>query len=101
MKKIFVVLFCMFFAISMVSAQDAKAKDKKVTKKFYVENMDCENCVKKIEKNIAFEKGVTDMKCDLKTKVVELTYRTDKTTDEKLLAAFEKIDKKAVILKEK
>ena len=100
MKKIFVVLFCMFFAISMVSAQDAKEKNKKVTKKFYVENMDCENCVKKIEKNIAFEKGVTDMKCDLKTKVVEVTYRTDKTTDEKLLAAFEKIDKKAVILKE-
>ena len=100
MKKILVVLFCAFFAASMASAQDSKAKNKKQTKKFFVESMDCDNCVKKIEKNISFEKGVTDLKCDLKTKIVEVTYRSDKTTDEKLLAAFEKIDKKAVVLKD-
>ena len=100
MKKILVALFCILFAISMASAQGTKKKNTKTTTKFFVENMDCANCVKKIEKNISYEKGVTDLKCDLKTKTVVVTYRTDKTTIEKLLTAFEKIEKKAIILKD-
>ena len=100
MKKILVVLFCAFFAVSMASAQDSKKKSNKVTTKFFVETIHCENCVKNIEKNIAFEKGVMDIKCDLKTKIVEVTFRSDKTSNEKLLAAFEKIKKPAKILKD-
>ena len=100
MKKILVVLFCMFFAVSMTSAQGTKKKDNKETKKFLVESIHCENCIKNIEKNIAFEKGVTDLKCDLNTKVVEVTYRSDKTNAEKLIAAFDKINRKAVVLKD-
>ena len=100
MKKIFVVLFCSFFAVSIASAQATKKKDNKVTTKFFVESIHCENCIKSIEKNIAFEKGVTDMKCNLDAKTVEVTYRSDKTTDKKLIAAFEKINRKAVALKD-
>jgi len=62
--------------------------------------MNCDNCVKKIEKNIAFEKGVTDLKCDLETKTAEVTYNTDKTSEEKLVKAFEKINYKATAIKE-
>ena len=101
MKKILVVLFCTFFAVSIASAQDSKKKSNKATTKFLVESISCENCIKSIEKNIAFEKGVTDMKCDLETKTVEVTYRSDKTSDEKLIAAFKKINREAVIMKEK
>ena len=100
MKKILVVLFCVFFAVSIASAQETKKKDNKVTTKFFVESIHCENCIKSIEKNIAFEKGVTDMKCDLDTKTVDVTYRSDKTTVEKLIAAFDKINRKAVVLKD-
>ena len=100
MKKILVVLFCTFFAVSIASAQETKKKDNKVTTKFFVESIHCENCIKNIEKNIAFEKGVTDLKCDLDTKTVEVTYRSDKTTDEKLIAAFDKINRKARVLKD-
>ena len=99
MKKILVVLFCTFFAVSIASAQETKKKDNKVTTKFFVESIHCENCIKSIEKSIAFEKGVTDMKCDLDTKTVEVTYRSDKTSDEKLIAAFKKIKREAVALK--
>jgi Copper chaperone len=98
MKKILVTLVCALFAISMTSAQEAKKKSNKTTTTFFVESMDCNNCVKKIEKNIAFEKGVTDLKCNLETRTVEVTYRSDKTTEKKLIAAFDKIDKKAVVL---
>jgi Copper chaperone len=100
MKKILVVMCCMLFAIAMVSAQDSKKKDKKQTTKFLVESISCDNCIKSIEKNIAFEKGVTDIKCELKTKTVEVTYNTDKSSDEKLIAAFKKINRDAVVVKD-
>jgi Cu2+-exporting ATPase len=65
-----------------------------------VGNIHCENCIKTIEKNISFEKGVTDMKCDLDTKTVKITYRKDKTDTAKLILAFEKIDYNAVVAPE-
>ena len=100
MKKFLVIMCCMIFAISTASAQEKQKKSKNQTTTFLVEGMHCENCVKSIEKNIAFEKGVTDLKCDLKTKTVKVTYNSDKTTEEKLITAFEKINKKAVVQKE-
>jgi len=48
-------------------------------------------------KNIAFEKGVKDLVCDLKTKTVTVTYDTRKTDLETLLKAFEKIGKPATV----
>ena len=100
MKRILTVMICAIFTLSLVSAQDMQKKDAKVTTKFLVTNMDCENCVKKVEKQIAFERGVTDLKCDLKTKSIEVTYRTDRTSDEKLIAALKKIDMQAEVIKE-
>jgi len=92
-------MLCAMFTFAIASAKDGK-KDKTATTKFKVENMSCENCIKKIEKNIAFEKGVTDLKCDLSTKTAEVTYKTDKTSDEKLVKAFEKINYKVTVVKE-
>ena len=60
------------------------------------EAMDCDHCIKKIEKNIAFEKGVTDLKCDLSTRTAIVTYKTDKTSKTRLAAAFKKIGMEAV-----
>lgn len=100
MKRILIAMFCVMFTLTSTSAQESKKKSKKETTTFLIENMHCENCVKKIEKNIAFEKGVTDLKCDLDSHIVKITFRPDKTTDEKLIAAFEKIDMNAKILKD-
>ena len=99
MKRILTILVCALFTLSMATAQEGKKKSNVVKTTFLIENMECENCMKKIEKNISFEKGVTNLKCELKTKTVEVTYRSDKTTDEKLMAAFKKINKPAKILK--
>lgn len=89
MKRLVVALICTLFTCSIAFAQDAKSKKETVT--FFVEGMDCQNCIKKIEKNIAFEKGVTDLKCDLTTRTAVVTYKGDKTSKTKLTAAFKKI----------
>lgn len=94
MKQLVVALICAVFTLSTAYAQDAKKKKDTVT--FFVEEMECANCQKKVEKNIAFEKGVTDLKCDLQTRTVNVTYKTDKTSKTKLASAFKKIGMEAV-----
>lgn len=100
MKQVILITLCALFSFAQVNAQDTVKKDKKETITLLVEGMDCANCVKKIEKNIAFEKGVTDLKCDLATKTATVTYRTDRTDEAKVLAAFKKIGMEAKVQKE-
>ena len=57
----------------------------------------CQGCCDKIMKNIAFEKGVKDIVCDLKAKTVTVTYDANKTDIPTLLQAFEKIGKPAQV----
>ncbi len=76
---------------SILYAQNKKEKKNEKETVVLDVSMTCENCKKRIEKNIAYEKGVTDMKVDLPTKTVTVEYRKDKTSIEKLIAAFEKL----------
>jgi len=102
MKQFVIIVLCVVFAGSMAYAQnkDSKKKNAKETVTFVVDGMDCANCVKKIEKNISFEKGVTDLKCDLSTRTAEITYRSDKTTEDNLVSAFKKIGMEAKTVEE-
>lgn len=61
-------------------------------------DLHCQGCCDKIMKNIAFEKGVKDIVCDLKTKTVTITYDANKTDIPTLLKAFEKIGKPAKVV---
>lgn len=58
----------------------------------------CQACCDKIMKNIAFEKGVKDLVCDLKAKTVTLTYDTRKNDLDSLLKAFARIGKPATVV---
>lgn len=60
-------------------------------------DLHCKGCCDKIMKNIAFEKGVKDLVCDLKTKTVTVTYDAAKTDVPTLLKAFDKIGKPAQV----
>ena len=60
-------------------------------------DLHCQGCCDKIMKNIAFEKGVKDLVCDLPSKTVTVTYDANKTDVEKLLDAFRKIGKPATV----
>ena len=60
-------------------------------------DLHCQGCCDKIMKNIAFEKGVKDLVCDLQGKTVTVTYDANKTDVETLLKAFAKIGKPAKV----
>ena len=89
MKKI--IMFCLLavlgFGISNASAQKKNAASLKTT----VFVTDCEHCAKKINNSIPFEKGVKEVKVDVPTKTVTVTYDAAKTSDATLLKAFKKI----------
>ena len=73
---------------------------KKSSKQTVLLNCDlhCQGCCDKIMKNIAFEKGVKDIVCDLDTKTVAVTFDTRKTNLDTLLAAFARIGKPAKLI---
>jgi copper chaperone CopZ len=93
----------MMLAAALITAIGfgAQAQDKKQDKKGSVEitfsvNMHCDHCKKKIESNLPFEKGVTDLKVNLDDKQVCITYDAKKTDREKLQKAIEKLGYTAV-----
>ena len=87
MKTAVAVLMLSFFAVTSY-AQKKKAPLQEVV---FSVNLHCENCVKKVQENIPFEKGVKDLKISLDDKTVWVKYDPEKTTKEKLAAAIEKL----------
>lgn len=75
--------------VSEVSATAAAKKTLK-TVTFNV-SMHCENCAKKINENVGFEKGVKEMNISLDKKTVTITFDPAKTDAAKLKAAIEKL----------
>lgn len=91
-----VALICSTF--SAFGQNDKKTTDNKTSVVVFHSDIDCNNCKMKIEKNIPFEKGVKDLSVSLKDKTVTVTYRTDKTTPEKLRQAIEKLGYKSEVI---
>lgn len=80
-------LFVLGFSLNTM-AKDGKKEKSEVT---FLVSMTCENCQKRIENNIAFEKGVTALNVNLPDKLVTIEYRKDKTSPEKLKEAIQKL----------
>ncbi len=89
-KSIFIALFTFLFVSGMF------AKNEKVV---FSVSMDCISCQKKIEKNIAFEKGVKALDVQLEANTVAVTYDDSKTDIAKLQKGFKKIGYDAVEVK--
>jgi mercuric ion binding protein len=51
----------------------------------------CNMCKERLEHNMAFEKGVKSVELDNDTKVLAITYKTNKTNEEELKKAVTKI----------
>lgn len=60
--------------------------------------MDCVSCQTKIEKNIAFEKGVKALDISLVKQIVAVTYDSIKTSVPNLQAGFKKIGYEAKVI---
>jgi mercuric ion binding protein len=86
------IVLMMLLNIVTVNVLGVQSKKNKSTQKILLNvPMHCETCQAKIEKNIAFEKGVKDMVIDAQLKTVEITFDTTKTNLKTLEAAFRKI----------
>ncbi len=96
-RIVLIVMLCFISLSFNTYAQDKKAKKKEKKEVTFDVSMTCDNCKKRIEKNIAFEKGVSDMKVDLPGKTVMVVYQTNKTNIEKLQKAIEKLGYEAKV----
>lgn len=63
-------------------------------------NMHCQKCADKVNGNIAFEKGVKDLKVDVKNETITIKYDPAKTSVEKLAAAIVKLGYTAEVVKD-
>ncbi len=94
MKSIHLVSTVLFLLWGItLNAQVAKepGKPKKSETAIFEVSMSCGNCKAKIEKNIAWEKGVKDLKVNLEQKTVTVTYDPKKNTEDGLKKAIEKL----------
>ena len=92
MKKLILILTLLM----VVATFSVQAKKELKTVVFTVD-VDCPNCTRNIEKNIAFEKGVKDLELNMEKKEVSVTYVIGKTDNERLIKAFKKIGKTAKV----
>ncbi len=100
MKKI--IMFCLLAVLSFgVADAMAQKKGGDVKTTVFVTDIDCEGCAKKVTNSIPFVKGVKDVKVDVPTKTVTVTYDAAKSDDATLVKAFAKIKIKAQVASKK
>ena len=77
--------------VGAANAQKPKKGEKKSVTVEIMTSLDCEGCAKKINETLPYEKGVRDVKVDVPTKVVTVTYDPTKTNNEAIIKAFAKV----------
>lgn len=97
MKKIIIIALAALLAVAASATCHAACAEAKEKTTVFLTDIDCAHCQKRIEAAIPFEKGVKDVKVNLKTKLVDVTYDPAKTNDETLVKAFAKIKVKAQV----
>lgn len=75
------------FSCAEVSARP----EKKLKEVVFEVSLHCESCVRKVEENIAFEKGVRDLEVSLENQTVKIVYDQSRTDETKLAEAIEKL----------
>ncbi len=78
--------------LETVSTAKPKVQPKTVV---FATHLHCKNCVKKVQENISFEKGVKDLKVDLEAQTITVTYDPSKTDEATLAKAINKLGYKA------
>ncbi len=76
---------------ALTDKKPAKKKKGEVKEVIFNVHLHCANCVKKVEENIAFEKGVKGLDVSLENQTVAIKYDAAKTSEAILKAAIEKL----------
>ena len=106
MKRILIMaVAALFLAGSSSMAQEPPNQNPKTEKASKTEkttatvtfetNLSCNSCVRKVNENISFEKGVKDLKVSLEEEKITITYDTRKTDEETLACSIKKLGYKA------
>jgi copper chaperone CopZ len=86
------IIAILLLLTNAVNAQEAKGKkDKSVETVTILTTSECEQCKERIEKNMAYEKGVKYVSLDLETKKLTVKFRKDKTDIHKIRKAISDI----------
>jgi copper chaperone CopZ len=92
MKRIILLAVAALMTLSAVAASPQKVKKVKEVKEVtFSVHLHCENCVKKVQENISFEKGVKGLDVCQGHQTVTVKYDPAKTSEETLKAAIEKL----------
>ncbi len=75
----------------LTDKKPAKKKKGEVKEVVFNVHLHCADCVKKVEENIAFEKGVKGLDVSLENQTVAIKYDAAKTSEATLKAAIEKL----------
>lgn len=89
MKRLTFLLVGVTLLVS--TATDSYAQKKTDKTVLYTVSMHCKSCKAKIERDIAFEKGVKQVTASLDEKLVTVKYDETKTTPEKIAEAIRKL----------
>ena len=84
------LLVFLFISGTITAQTTAGATEKKATIKIKT-SAECDMCKTRIEKEMAFVKGVKKADLDLATRVLTVTYQTKKTSPDAIKAAISKI----------
>ena len=90
MKNKILVLAGFFFLIGL-SFQTQAQKAKKVATIKIKTSTQCEMCKERLEKAMAYEKGIKSAVLDVPSKVLTVTYKTRKTNPDKIRKAVSKV----------
>lgn len=89
-KILLAVVIVAMFSFN-ADAQNRKKRQENIAEVTFVSSIDCAGCVKKVEGNIPYEKGVRDLKVNLDDQTIYIKYDATKTDKEKLAAAIIKL----------
>ena len=79
-------------ADASASAQIFKKSKAEIKEVVFHVNLHCNSCVKKVQENIAFEKGVKGLEVSLEKQIVAVKYDPAKTSVETLKNAIQKLN---------
>jgi copper chaperone CopZ len=99
MKKIIMLCLMAVIGFGVSDAMAQKKSDAALKTTVFMTDVDCETCAKKIDNSIPFQKGVKEVKVDVPTRKVTVTFDTTKTNEEALIKAFKKIKINAEVKK--
>lgn len=103
MKRIVIITLAALIGISLsaaeftvndasVSSQIFKKSKAEIKEVIFHAHLHCNNCVKKIQENISFEKGVKGLEVSLEKQTIAVRYDAAKTSVETLKVAIEKLN---------